>query len=142
MTELDRLLAEAEINRLIIRYAALNDSGDFTGLVATFVDDGVFVRPMTSDAVVGRAAILASFLARPPRIARHMTSNVTVDFVGDDAATARSMMLLYTAAAGALPAVATPGAKLGGFDDRLVRTPEGWRFAERRGWVDLTIEGQ
>lgn len=142
MNAVDRLLAEAEVTRLVIYYAALNDAGDFPALAATYVEDGVYVRPSGGEKVIGRAAILASFMARPPRLSRHVVGNIVVDVADAETATARSTILLYTAPAGPLPAVATGPGLLGGFEDRLVRESDGWRFAERRGWVDLTIPGK
>jgi hypothetical protein len=49
--------------------------------------------------------------------------------VEGDAASASSQILLFTAA-GQPPLVGT-------YADRLVRTAEGWRFAERRGSLDF-----
>jgi hypothetical protein len=46
-------------------------------------------------------------------------------------------MLLVAAPAGALDA-ASP-ALIGGFRDKLVRTPDGWRFAERTGFLDFKV---
>jgi hypothetical protein len=51
-----------------------------------------------------------------------------VDVNGDTAA-ATSQILLFTAA-GQPPLV-------GSYVDKLVRTPEGWRFVERRGSLDF-----
>jgi 3-phenylpropionate/cinnamic acid dioxygenase small subunit len=138
MTPLDRLLAEQEISRLIINYALLNDTGDWDAVAETFTLDGRFVRPAGGDAIVGRAAIHASFASRPPRKSCHLITNIVVDLTSADAATARSSMLLYTAPAGEASA-GSPGL-VGGFRDKLVRTAEGWRFAERAGFLDLKVE--
>ncbi len=139
MSPIERMLAEHEIARLVTRYAMLNDDGDYAGVAALYVADGRMARPSGGDAIVGRDAILASFLARPPRIARHIITSILPEIVSADEATCRSTMLLYAAPAGALPAKATGAALLGGFRDRLVRSAEGWRFAERQGYVDMTI---
>lgn len=140
MSPLDRLLAEHEIAGVITRYAMLNDDGDHDGVANLFTSDGQFVRPSGGDPIVGRAAILASYQGRPPRISRHLITNIVVDVVSEDAATARSTIVLYTAAPGALPADANKPALLGGFRDRLVRTADGWRFAAREGFLDLKID--
>ncbi|MET3762248.1 nuclear transport factor 2 family protein [Sphingomonas sp. UYEF23] len=120
-----RLLAEAEIARFVVRYAALNDTSDFAALAALFTEHGVLVRPSDGQSITGRAAILDSFFARPPRHSRHLSSNILVDFAGSNAASVRSNMLLYTAPSGPLPAVAASPALHGGFEDRLVRTVKG-----------------
>ena len=86
-------------------------------------------RPTAPDVFVeGRAAILAAFEARPARVSRHIVANIQVDVAGDEAS-ATSQILLFTAA-GQPPLV-------GSYQDRLVRTPEGWRFVERRGSLDF-----
>lgn len=139
MSPIERMLAEHDIARLVTRYAMLNDDGDFAGVAALYVADGRMARPSGGEAIVGRDAILASFVARPPRIARHIITSILPEIVSADDATCRSTMLLYAASAGELPATAKGAALLGGFRDRLVRTAEGWRFAERAGYVDMTI---
>ncbi len=138
MTPLDRLLAEHDIARLITRFALLNDTADWEAVAATFTGDGRFVRPAGGDPLIGRDAILASFASRPPRKSCHLISNIVVDLTSVDEATARCSMLLYTAPAG--ESVASSPALIGGFRDRLIRTPEGWRFAERIGFLDLKVE--
>ena len=140
MTPLDRLFAHHEIADLITRYAMLNDDGDHDGVAAMFTEDGRFVRPSGGDAIVGRDAIRASYEGRPPRISRHLITNIVIDLLAEDEATARSTMVLYTAPPGALPADANTPALLGGFRDRLVKTDAGWRFATREGFLDLKID--
>lgn len=140
MTPLDRLLAEHEIAGVITRYAVANDDGDYDALAALFTDDARFTRPSGGDPIVGRAEIRASYEGRPPRISRHLITNIVVDIVSASEATARSTIVLYTAPVGALPAIANKPALLGGFRDRLIKTGDGWRFAEREGFLDLKLD--
>ncbi len=131
MTPLDRLLAEHAIARMIIDYAALNDAGDWAAVADLYVEDGRMSRPTAPDDFTeGRAAILSAFLSRPERKSRHVCANIRVD-VADDGlnATAESQILLFLAK-GQAPLV-------GGYRDQLVHTPDGWRFAERRGSLDF-----
>jgi len=137
MTPLDRMLAEHEISRLTTQFALLNDSGDWEAVAATFTEDASFVRPAGGDPVVGRAAILASFTSRPPRKSCHLITNIVVDVLSETEAASRCTLLLYAAPAGESTA-ASPGL-IGGFRDKLVRTAEGWRFAERVGFLDLKV---
>jgi ketosteroid isomerase-like protein len=137
MTPLDRLLAENEIERLVKRFALLNDEADWGAVAAMFVDDGRFVRPASGDPIIGRQAIHDSFASRPPRVSRHLITNIIVDVATPDKATSRCAMLLYTAPAGETTAVAP--ALIGGFRDRLARTAGGWRFVERVGFLDLKV---
>lgn len=126
----DRRAIEADCARLIALYANLNDEARWDEVAALYAEDGVMVRPTAPDApTVGREAILAAFKARPPRVTRHVCSNVVIDVESDDAARGVSAMLLFTGAAEPL---------VGSFHDRFVLTADGWRFAERRGSLLFT----
>ena len=137
MTPLDRMLAEHEISRLTTQFALFNDSGDWEAVAAMFTEDARFVRPAGGDPIVGRAAILASFASRPARNSCHLITNIVVDVISETEATSRCTLLLYAAPAGESVA-ASPGL-IGGFRDRLVHTADGWRFAERVGFLDLKV---
>jgi hypothetical protein len=80
------------------------------------------------DFIEGRDAILAAFKARPPRTTRHICANIRVQVDGDRA-TAESQIMLFTTK-DAPPLV-------GSYQDRVVRTADGWRFTERRGSMDF-----
>jgi ketosteroid isomerase-like protein len=122
-----------EVEALLYRYAHAYDMGDIDAAVACFLPDGVmrvFTRP---EPVTGREQLTAFFAAarQARRDAgtqpRHLVSNVLVD-LGEDGATVRSrayMSLLLTGMAGSRVDCT------GVYEDRLRRTPEGWRFAER-----------
>ncbi len=137
MTPIDRLVAEQEIAKLIKRFGLLNDSADWASVAALFTQDAKFVRPAGGDALMGRDAIRAAFESRPPRKSCHLITNIIVDVTSADEASARSTLVLYAAPAGAMDA-GSP-ALIGGFNDRLVRTADGWRFAERAGFLDLKV---
>jgi 3-phenylpropionate/cinnamic acid dioxygenase small subunit len=125
VTEDERRAIEADCARLIALYANLNDEARWDEVAALYAEDGVMVRPTAPDApLLGRAAILAAFQSRPPRKTRHVCSNVVITAHGSDSASGTSAMIL-------LQPEAPPLA--GSFHDKFVRTPEGWRFAERRG---------
>lgn len=94
-------------------------------MAALYAEDGVMFRPTApNEPVRGRAQILQSLHARPPRTTRHVCANVVIDVVSEAEATGESAMLLFTGAAQPL---------VGSFHDRFILTADGWRFAERRG---------
>lgn len=129
MDPLHQLLAERAIEAMIIDYAARNDAGDWGAVAAMYAEDGRMSRPTApDDFIAGRAAILAAFESRPPRISRHIVANIRVRVTGETA-TATSQILLFTGA-GTPPLVGT-------YADRLLRMDEGWRFTERRGSLDF-----
>jgi hypothetical protein len=142
MDETNAWAAKAAIAELITRYAALNDAGDWDGVAALYTDDGRMSRPSApDDFIAGRAAILAAFKSRPLRAARHIVANVLVTLDSETAARATSQILLFTgvSAAEGLPVQSTTPPLVGSYRDRLMRTDQGWRFAERRGSLDFRI---
>jgi ketosteroid isomerase-like protein len=141
MSPEERRAIEADIERLIKRYVNLNDAQDWEAVADLYTEDARFARPSKpSEFVEGRAAILAGFLARPPRAQRHVIANVVVDVESPSTARAFSVIVLYQgdpAPAGELPAMSSASPLVGTFTDRLVLTEDGWRFAERVGALDF-----
>lgn len=143
MTEEERRAIEADVTRLIHQYVWANDAQDWQQCASLYTEDAVFRRPSGGDPVVGREAILASFTARPPRAQRHVMANTLVDVVSEAEARAKSVIVLYMGDAvpedsgAGLPVQDAKSPLIGTFEDRVVKTPEGWRFAERRGGLDF-----
>jgi ketosteroid isomerase-like protein len=140
MTDDERRAIEADCERLIKLYVNLNDAQDWPAVAALYTEDAVFRRPSGGEAITGREAILAGFLARPPRVQRHVIANVVVEVADPDHARSFCAILLYQgdpAPAGELAEMTANSPLVGWFRDRLVRTPEGWRFAERTGGLDF-----
>jgi hypothetical protein len=126
MTDEESRAIEWECARLINLYANLNDEARWEEAAALYAEDGLMTRPTAPDApIVGREALLAAFLARPPRTSQHVVGNIVVEVESEDAASAKSVILLFTGKEGP-PLIGT-------YRDRFVRTHEGWRFSERRG---------
>jgi ketosteroid isomerase-like protein len=141
MTEDERRAIELDCERLIKHYVNLYDAQDWPAVAALYTDDARFARPSQPGVFVeGRAAILASFLARPARAQRHVIANVVVDVEDETHARAFSVIVLYMGdvpAEGGLPVQDPKSPLIGTFTDRLVRTRDGWRFAERVGGLDF-----
>ena len=139
MTEDERRAIEADCERLLKRYVNLNDAQDWPAVAALYANDAVFRRPSGGDAIVGREAILVSLLARPPRVQRHVIANDVVDVEDEDHARAFSVIVLYQGdpLPEGLPAMSASSPLVGTFADQLVRTRDGWRFAERLGALDF-----
>ncbi len=136
-----RRAIEQDCERLIKLYVNLNDAQDWHAVAALYTEDARFARPSQPDVFVeGRRAILDGFLARPARAQRHVIANTVVEVDDADHARAFSVIVLYmgeAAAPGELPAMDAKSPLVGTFTDRLVRTAEGWRFAERVGGLDF-----
>ena len=103
MTDEERRAIEWECARLINLYANLNDEARWEEAAALYAEDGLMTRPTAPDApIVGREALLAAFLARPPRTSQHVVGNIVVEVESEDAASAKSVILLFTARTGRL----------------------------------------
>lgn len=136
MTQTERMLAEHQCERLIKRFAVLNDECAYEDMVAMFTANGEFARPSQPDDIIqGREAILAAFKARPSRISRHFISNVLVDVLDENHAKAISYVLLYTAESGS--SESKPPYLVGRFQDQLEQVDGQWYFKQRLGSVDL-----
>jgi ketosteroid isomerase-like protein len=137
----ERRAIEADCEKLIKRYVNLNDAQDWEAVAALYTEDARFARPSRpGEFIEGRPAILASFTARPPRAQRHVTANIVVEAEDADHARAFSVIVLYMGDVpedGGLPAMDAKSPLVGTFADRLVRTEQGWRFAERVGGLDF-----
>lgn len=132
----DQASIQRACSELVSRYAYLNDERRFEELSTLFTDDAILYRPSApTQGIHGREAILAAFRKRPPdTMTFHVCSDILVEALSDSEARGRSRILLLSAARpldGTLAQSAMPVP--GVFTDRFVRTPDGWKFAERRG---------
>ena len=141
LSEDERRAIEQDCERLIKLYVNLNDAQDWPAVAALYTEDARFARPSQPGVFIeGREAILESFLARPARAQRHVIANTVVDVEDANHARAFSVIVLYqgdVAEPGELPTMSANSPLVGTFTDRLVRTVEGWRFAERVGGLDF-----
>lgn len=139
MTENDKRAIEAEVTHLIHEYVWANDAQDWEKCASLYTEDAVFRRPSGGDPVVGREAILASFTARPPRAQRHVMANTLVEVVSRTEANVKSVIVLYMgdAVEDGLPVQDPKSPLIGTFEDHVVLTAHGWRFATRTGALDF-----
>lgn len=129
MTPLERrLLDEAEIQRLGAAYSHACMRLDGTAAAQTYARDGVLTA-FHNAPLNGRDAIAAALQATLERLtflAQSCTAGIiTVD--GDCASAKWTVIELFAAHADEGPSCC-----LGSYDDSLVRTDDGWRFAHRR----------
>ena len=127
---------EMECERLILDFAHYSDTQNYEAMAALFVSDGVLVRP-SAEALTGPVEILRSDAERSgSRITRHLCSNIRITAESDDNASGFTYALVFSANAGAahegnFGVAAEPRQLVGEFDDKFVKTPDGWRFKSR-----------
>jgi hypothetical protein len=144
LSETERAVIEWRCAQLIHRFALLNDARRFDEAAPLFAEDCIFGRPTApDDPMVGRDAIIAALKARPPRITRHIVSNIVIEVVSPTEARGESYVTLLTAPAladgQALPVKADAVQSVGGFSERFKKVDGEWVFAERRGYLTLTV---
>jgi hypothetical protein len=116
------------IRHLLAIYTYNGDRGSVANLAACFAEDGVIEYPGNrAQGPVAIAAALSSGPANPARtFVRHHITNPLIE-VGADAATARSYFTVYS----------NNGPDHSGtYNDKLIRTAAGWRFAHRQVRID------
>ena len=118
---------------LYARYNRAIDDGDAEGWSATFVEDGVFCHPARTWAgaaerrqfVIERNAKIA---AGPVGNQRHWNDAIDLTITADAAAGGCDLLVAGVASDDGRAVVLARGR----YQDRLARTADGWRFAERR----------
>lgn len=123
-----------EITQLFHVYGQLLDAGDVDSYVELFADDGE-LRLGPVGKAVGRDEIRSMMTAAlAPVLGRtyHIISSPVIELDGDTA-TSEVMWTVVTRGDDGDPIVTM----LGRHRDRLVRERGRWRFAQRRGFIDI-----
>lgn len=126
-----------QIRQLIVDYASAIDAKDFDALDAVFTEDA-YIDYRAMGGIDGRfpqvKAWLRNVLPTFPNY-QHMVGNISVQLDGNEA---RARTMCFNPMEVALPGGGTQVMFLGlWYADRFVRTPNGWRMAERveeRSW--------
>jgi ketosteroid isomerase-like protein len=129
LDELGELRDRRRITDLIHEYCRSLDAMDLDALVQLFTADCTVDYGPEPPLQSHGAQALQRDLARMWRWSRtsHHSSNVQIDFVDADTATACSYVLAWHEAPDGSTAT-----MMGQYRDRLVREPDGWRIAHRR----------
>ncbi|WP_292931003.1 nuclear transport factor 2 family protein [Novosphingobium sp. PASSN1] len=121
------------IERLVLAYATAANRRDFRAMADTFDDNGRLVgmaemMGLNQEAIVGRADIFSFFSAALEAV-EYIFQNAQLGpvMIDGDEATAQVMLTELARWRGQNLSVF-----LGRYEDRYIRTPSGWRFAERK----------
>jgi hypothetical protein len=119
------------IQQLYARYATALDLGDGDARAATFTSDGTFRSSITRHVPEGVDAIRDRTNSKGSLGLRHINFNLLI--TPTDEGANGSVFLLFLHATG-------EDSVLHGqtmvYKDKLVKTPEGWRFQDREVWPD------
>ena len=115
------------IQQLYAAYNVAADRGDGKGFGGCFTPDGVFdiVGAMRAEGYDALAQFAQSIPVDTPG-SRHISTNILIEGDGDLATGLAYFLLLNTRSS---PVAVT---MTGQYEDRLVRSGDGWRFSERR----------
>ena len=143
MNEEQRWQIEWACQRLSLELSRQLDACDFEAAAGLFTEDGEFVRPSTypHHPVRGRDAIRHLGAGLPPGLrsgSRHVCTNFIVDVAAKDAAICRSLFMRFgdnREPGQRQPplAVVETLRSVGEYEERMVRTNEGWRVQSRIG---------
>lgn len=120
------------VRDLLARYTYAGDRGRLAELAACFAADGTLEFPGTT--AQGPQAIVAALGSGPPNpersFVRHHITNPLIELDGNTG-TSRSYFTVWS----------NNGADHAGtYNDRVIRTPHGWRFAHRQVRIDWQSE--
>jgi hypothetical protein len=133
--------AQMACQALAVEYAEVVDNKDYERLRDVFAEDASFGRPFNpKESIHGIEAIIAMFASRPPnRLTHHIVSNFRLHVETRDRAIGTCRVLLYTSDSSESESpegrpVSGPQL-MGTYQDLYLRTPKGWRLADRRGSI-------
>ncbi|MHC4165064.1 MAG: nuclear transport factor 2 family protein [Planctomycetota bacterium] len=134
MDATERLLIERECERLVTLYCHYVDHGEAARIADLFDQGGTWSAPGVR--MNGREEIHKGFSARQAdrgRMSRHVCKNLLVDVIDENRAEGTVYLTLYRHDGEEDRRVSPLGGPqaVGEYRDRFVRTPDGWRFAER-----------
>jgi uncharacterized protein (TIGR02246 family) len=135
MDPIETLTAKQECADIAGRYARAVNERDVEGFVNLFTPDGAWNRP-GAHSMVGHDQIrefIEYALPDPAvRTLRHVNGTVLIELIDDDTASSWSQTVVYDVTEAPPYPVSLPGPDMMvEYRDRLVRTADGWRIAQR-----------
>lgn len=116
-----------EIQQLYARYAAALDFGDGEARRATFTPEGYYSNLTSGHTPVPVQELARRTTANGNNGERHLVVNLIVTPTAEGA-DGFAYLIMIDPKGGVHP---------GFYEDKLVKTPEGWRFVGREGWYDI-----
>ena len=130
----ERMEMEWELKRLNDDYVRYADQQDFDSFLTLFMEDAVL--EIGGIERKGHDAIRGHFGDREQMVTRHICTNLWYEPIGDNTAECEIYLPVYrcsgpyTEKDGPIPYDRPDW--IGEYHDKYVRTPDGWKFSERR----------
>lgn len=139
LSETERRNIEQACAALSIDYCEIVDAKDYARLREIFAGDALYYSPAAPDKLIRGADEIIAYLSHIPGslVTQHLACNIRIQAESADAAAGSCKILLLTSD-GNTPETpegrkAAEKQRIGVYRDRYVRTPAGWRIAERSG---------
>jgi hypothetical protein len=116
-----------EIQQLYARHSVALDNGDGAARGALFTPDGSYSNLMSGHKPTPVSELVRATTARGNIGERHLITNLIITPT-KEGADGFAYLTMISADGKVHP---------GFYNDKLVKTPEGWRFAARVGWYDV-----
>ena len=141
----ERHQIERECERLVTRYCHLIDHGQASRVIELFSADAVWSGPGVR--MEGREQLQRGFAQREQqseRMSRHVCQNFLCDVIDSDHAEGSVYLVLFRHDGDPERKISplTGPEMVGEYEDRFVRTPDGWRIAERRTVVSFLASAE
>jgi hypothetical protein len=143
MNDHDKMLIEWTCEKIVKQFVQYLDANQLDQLGELFTEDASYARPVDpSNVLVGRTAIVDALKRRPPRITRHLMTNVVIEVISEYEAHGVSYCSFTgsTNVNGAAPVMADPKLFLAEFRDTFVRTNSGWKIKSRVGSLPMIFQ--
>lgn len=139
LSETERRNIEMACAALCVDYCEIVDTKDYQRMREVFAEDAEYYSPNAPNDLIRGAEAIIAYLSHIPAtlVTQHLAFNVRVHAESEEAARGLCKIVLFTAD-GNMPETpegrkAAEKQRIGVYFDRYVRTPGGWRIAERRG---------
>jgi hypothetical protein len=139
LSDTERRNIEMACAGLCVDYCEIVDAKDYQRLLEIFAQDAQYFSPVAPDKLIPGADAIVAYLSHIPStlITQHLACNVRIHVESADAANGSCKIVVFTADGNAPETgegrKAGETQHIGVYYDRYIRTPAGWRIAERRG---------
>jgi ketosteroid isomerase-like protein len=136
----EKMIIERECKRLATFYCHYIDHGEAANVADLFTEDGIWKSPEIT--MTGRDQIREGFQRRQDqkeRTSRHVCNNLLVHVNSDTEAEGTVYVTLYRhdGEVGRTFSPLNGPEMVGEYQDRYVKTNDGWRIASRRVFIDF-----
>jgi ketosteroid isomerase-like protein len=138
MHDIDRVIAEHECAKLLVRYSRAVNERDIDAFVALFTEDAVWQRPQVPP-LIGHEQIHAFMDSQPrERVIRHVNGGALVTVEDAGSASAFSQTTVYEALGSRdLPARLQGPLMIVEYRDRLVKRQDRWLIQRRETTIAM-----